>query len=152
MRIAKREHEDKMREALIAGGGIGGLTAALCLHAHGWDVTVLEKAPDLAEVGAGLQLSPNAMKVFEALGLDGTLAATGFTPDGIEAIADIAAGKAVVVVDDEVRMVELVTDYLREAGFTVLCYTPRQLIDHPTRFLTDLISTISARQKAARSA
>ena len=41
---------------------------------------------------------------------------------------------------------------LREAGFTVLCYTPRQLIDHPTRFLTDLISTISARQEAARSA
>ena len=84
MRIAKREHEDQMPEALIAGGGIGGLTAALCLRAHGWDVTVLEKAPDLAEVGAGLQLSPNAMKVFEALGLDGTLAATGFTPEGIE--------------------------------------------------------------------
>ena len=41
---------------------------------------------------------------------------------------------------------------LREAGFTVLCYTPRQLIDHPTLFLTDLISTITARQKAARSA
>ena len=73
-----------MPEALIAGGGIGGLTAALCLRAHGWDVTVLEKAPDLAEVGAGLQLSPNAMKVFEALELDRTLAATGFTPDGIE--------------------------------------------------------------------
>ena len=41
---------------------------------------------------------------------------------------------------------------LREAGFTILCYTPRQLIDHPTRFLSDLISTITARQKAARSA
>lgn len=41
---------------------------------------------------------------------------------------------------------------LREAGFTVLCYTPRQLIDHPTCFLSDLISTITARQKAARSA
>lgn len=41
---------------------------------------------------------------------------------------------------------------LREAGFTVLCFTPRQLIDHPTRFLSDLISTISARQTAARSA
>ena len=70
---------------LPAAQGNGYATeAALCLRAHGWDVTVLEKAPDLAEVGAGLQLSPNAMKVFEALGLDGTLAATGFTPDGIE--------------------------------------------------------------------
>lgn len=41
---------------------------------------------------------------------------------------------------------------LRKAGFTVLCYSPRQLVDHPDRFLSDLTATVSAGQKAARSA
>ncbi|MEO0982611.1 MAG: FAD-dependent monooxygenase [Pseudomonadota bacterium] len=71
-------------KAVIVGGGIGGLTAALCLHRFGWDVEVLEKAPEIGEVGAGIQISPNAMKVFEALGVDEDLAAAGFRPDAIE--------------------------------------------------------------------
>ena len=69
---------------IISGGGIGGLTAALCCLQHGHEVTVLEQAPDLGEVGAGLQISPNAMKVFEALGLAERLADAGFRPQGIE--------------------------------------------------------------------
>jgi len=69
---------------IISGGGIGGLTAALCCLHHGHEVTVLEQAPDLGEVGAGLQISPNAMKVFEALGLAERLADAGFRPQGIE--------------------------------------------------------------------
>ena len=73
-----------MRKAIISGGGIGGLTAALCLQQHGWDVTVLEQASKLGEVGAGIQLSPNAMKVFEALGLGEALVDIGFRPVGIE--------------------------------------------------------------------
>lgn len=71
-------------KAIISGGGIGGLTAALCLSHFGWDIEVLEAAPELGEVGAGIQMSPNAMKVFEALGLGQQLAAAGFRPDGIE--------------------------------------------------------------------
>ncbi|SCF13873.1 FAD-dependent oxidoreductase [Micromonospora chokoriensis] len=39
---------------MIVGGGIGGLSAALALHRHGWRVTVLERAAELREVGAGL--------------------------------------------------------------------------------------------------
>ena len=71
-------------KAIITGGGIGGLTAALCLLRSGWDVEVFEAAPELGDVGAGIQISPNAMKVFEALGLGGALASAGFRPEGIE--------------------------------------------------------------------
>lgn len=65
---------------IVAGGGIGGLTAALTLARAGHRVTVLEQAPMLAEVGAGIQLSPNASRVLIDLGLAAPLAATAVTP------------------------------------------------------------------------
>ena len=65
------------RTALIAGAGIGGLTAALCLQRRGWRVRVVERAAELREVGAGIQLSPNAMRVMDALGLREALEADG---------------------------------------------------------------------------
>jgi salicylate hydroxylase len=70
---------------LISGGGIGGLTAALCFLHHGAEVTVLEQAQELGDIGAGIQIPPNAMKVFAALGLDAALAETAFEPEAIEA-------------------------------------------------------------------
>ena len=54
---------------LIAGGGLGGLTAALALLKLGCEVEVYEQAPELREVGAGLQLSANGTHVFYALGV-----------------------------------------------------------------------------------
>jgi len=65
---------------LIAGAGIAGLTAALCALRAGFHVTVTERAPRLSEVGAGLQLGPNAMRVMAALGLDATVRAAGHEP------------------------------------------------------------------------
>ena len=54
----------------IAGAGIGGLTAAAALRQRGFEVVVYERARQLGEVGAGLQIAPNAVKVIRALGLE----------------------------------------------------------------------------------
>ncbi len=53
----------------VIGGGIGGLAAALALRQHGAQVTLLEQAPALTEVGAGLQISENGLCVLRALGV-----------------------------------------------------------------------------------
>jgi salicylate hydroxylase len=54
---------------LVAGGGIGGLAAALALTRRGLKVKVLEQAAELGEIGAGIQLGPNAFAAFDALGV-----------------------------------------------------------------------------------
>ena len=54
---------------VVAGGGIGGLAAALALVRQGYRVTVLEQAPEIGEIGAGIQLGPNAFHAFDALGV-----------------------------------------------------------------------------------
>ena len=54
---------------LVAGGGIGGLAAALALTRRGLRVKVLEQAAELGEIGAGIQLGPNAFAAFDALGV-----------------------------------------------------------------------------------
>ncbi len=54
---------------IVAGGGIGGLAAALALVRQGYTVTVLEQAPEIGEIGAGIQLGPNAFHAFDALGV-----------------------------------------------------------------------------------
>ncbi len=54
---------------IVAGGGIGGLAAALALVRQGFHVQVLEQAPEIGEIGAGIQLGPNAFHAFDALGV-----------------------------------------------------------------------------------
>lgn len=70
--------------AIIVGGGIGGLTAALCLHRAGWEAVIIERAAALEDLGAGIQLGPNAMKVMQQLGLETALMDAGFQPEAIE--------------------------------------------------------------------
>lgn len=60
------------RPILIAGGGIGGLAAAIGLAQKGFPVLVLEKARQLGEIGAGIQLGPNAFHAFDYLGVGET--------------------------------------------------------------------------------
>ena len=60
---------DKGSRIIIAGGGIGGLAAALGLANKGRSVLVLEKSPSLGEIGAGIQLGPNAFHAFDYLGV-----------------------------------------------------------------------------------
>ena len=54
---------------IVAGGGIGGLAAALALVRQGFNVLVLEQADEIGEIGAGIQLGPNAFHAFDALGV-----------------------------------------------------------------------------------
>ncbi len=66
------------------GGGIGGLTAALAFARTGADVTVLEQAPALKEVGAGIQITPNGAVVLAALGLADACAVRGLRAEAVE--------------------------------------------------------------------
>jgi 2-polyprenyl-6-methoxyphenol hydroxylase-like FAD-dependent oxidoreductase len=67
-------------KVLVAGGGIGGLTAACCLTKAGYDVELFEQAPQLSEIGAGIQLSANAMHVLNDLGLGPAISELGVRP------------------------------------------------------------------------
>ncbi|MDF5755179.1 FAD-dependent monooxygenase [Spongiactinospora sp. TRM90649] len=78
-------------QAIVVGGGIGGLAAALALHRIGWRAVVLERAPELREIGAGMSQAPNAMRALAELGVGEQARAVGVpthasgnlrTPDG----------------------------------------------------------------------
>jgi len=72
------------RTIYIAGAGIAGLTLALALAKFGATVVVLERNAQVQEVGAGLQISPNARHVLDRLGVDRALHAVAFEPKGID--------------------------------------------------------------------
>lgn len=80
--------------AVIAGGGIGGLACAVALRRAGLDVTVLEQAPAFEEVGAGLQLTPNATRILRAMGLLPALEAVAVAPEALE-VRDGASGRII---------------------------------------------------------
>ena len=88
-RVKLIRERGRMR-VILAGAGIGGLTAALALDA-GVETILLEQAPALVEIGAGLQLSPNATRVLARLGLEAELAAIAFEPEANE-LRDAASG------------------------------------------------------------
>jgi len=83
------------RTIVVAGAGIGGLSAALALAARGFRVVVLEKAERLEEAGAGLQLSPNASRVLIDLGLKPRLAARAVTPEAISIMSAQRGGEII---------------------------------------------------------
>jgi len=56
-------------DVLVVGGGMAGLAGALALRENGADVTLVEVAPAFGEVGAGLQMAPNASRVLKRWGL-----------------------------------------------------------------------------------
>ncbi|MBQ1162210.1 FAD-dependent monooxygenase [Streptomyces sp. A73] len=64
-------------KVIIVGGGIGGLTAAVAFHQRGWQVEVLERAPEFTEIGAGVSIQPNGLRALDALGLGDRLRSCG---------------------------------------------------------------------------
>jgi 2-polyprenyl-6-methoxyphenol hydroxylase-like FAD-dependent oxidoreductase len=69
------------RPVLVTGGGIGGLAAALALVREGYQVRVIEQSPQMEEIGAGIQLSPNAFAACDALGVGDNLRARAVYTD-----------------------------------------------------------------------
>lgn len=64
----------------ILGAGIGGLAASACLRKAGIETTIYEQAPAFARIGAGIQMSPNAMRVLYGIGIGDQIRATAFEP------------------------------------------------------------------------
>jgi 2-polyprenyl-6-methoxyphenol hydroxylase-like FAD-dependent oxidoreductase len=71
------------RPILIAGGGLGGLAAALALGRHGQSVRVLEQAAKFAPIGYGIQLGPNVFPMFERLGITDAIMREAAIPPNI---------------------------------------------------------------------
>ena len=71
------------RDVIVAGGGIGGLSAALALARQGLRVRVLERAREFGEVGAGIQIAPNCTRLLHEYGLLAEATALGVLPDSI---------------------------------------------------------------------
>lgn len=71
------------RQVLIAGGGIGGLAAALAAFRAGWEVRLYEQTGAFAELGAGLQLGPNATRILQGWGLGSALESVAAFPESL---------------------------------------------------------------------
>lgn len=80
------------RQLLIAGAGIGGLSAALAVARAGWQVRVFERAPVFAEVGAGVQLGPNVTHLLQQWGLGSALQAIAAAPQALR-VRDARSGR-----------------------------------------------------------
>lgn len=92
----------EVRPVLVAGGGIGGLAAALALARRGFGVKVLEQSAHIGEIGAGIQLGPNAFSAFDALGVGEKARGRAVYTDDIlmmdavdeSVVADVPVGEA----------------------------------------------------------
>ncbi|WP_299674907.1 NAD(P)/FAD-dependent oxidoreductase [uncultured Roseobacter sp.] len=88
-----------IRNAIVVGGGVGGLACATALARRGVTVTLYERAPEIREVGAGLQVSPNGLAVLRALGLEEALLHRGAVTARAVVLFDYKAGAQVARLD-----------------------------------------------------
>lgn len=84
----------------VAGAGIGGLAAATALAQSGHSVVVAERAPEIGEVGAGIQISPNGMTVLRAIGVDGALEGLSLKGSAVR-LFDGPSGREILALDLE---------------------------------------------------
>jgi 2-polyprenyl-6-methoxyphenol hydroxylase-like FAD-dependent oxidoreductase len=81
--ISKAKWFSGAQPVLVAGGGIGGLAAALALGRKGVPVHVLEQATTFGEIGAGIQLGPNVFQMFDVLGVTAAINDVAVFPDAL---------------------------------------------------------------------
>lgn len=84
------------KQVLVAGGGIGGLAAALGASRAGWDVRLYERAATISEVGAGVQIGPNVVRRLQAWGLQHALQAVAAFPDRLQ-VRNAVSGRELAV-------------------------------------------------------
>ena len=84
------------KQVLVAGGGIGGLAAALGASRAGWDVRLYERAAAFSEVGAGVQIGPNVVRRLQAWGLQQPLQAVAAFPSRLQ-VRNAVSGKELAV-------------------------------------------------------
>jgi salicylate hydroxylase len=119
-------------DAIVVGGGIGGLAAATLLARQGVSVRLLEQSPQIAEIGAGVQISPNGLFVLRAMGLEDALRASHAPTAQAVVLNDHHAGRQVARLDltrlapghqyylmHRADLVELLLDAAQAAGVLV---------------------------------
>ncbi|MDF0602947.1 FAD-dependent oxidoreductase [Psychromarinibacter sp. C21-152] len=131
-------------QVTVVGAGIAGLALARALALRGAEVTVLERADAIREVGAGLQISPNGTAVIDALGLGEALRAAGLVNRAVD-LRDYRRGRPVLRMDlarhsdgphpfvliHRARLIELLAEGAREAGVSIRLGTEVRPSDPP---------------------
>jgi salicylate hydroxylase len=127
------------QDVVVVGGGIGGLSNALALAHAGHRVRVLERAPEFTEVGAGLQMAPNATRILREWGLLDRVIEEGVTPQRLvmrdaltgDELTHLDLGEtflarygAPYVVIHRSDLLQILVDGCREAGVELLANTP----------------------------
>ena len=107
------------REILIAGGGIGGLSAALALALKGRRVRVLEKAAEFGEIGYGIQMGPNVSRMLDRLGVLPALEAAAVFPDALIFVDALT--------DEELTRITLGDKFLARFGYRYFVIHRRDL-------------------------
>jgi salicylate hydroxylase len=98
LKTERNRRDPNPHQIIIAGAGIAGLTLALALSAKGFSVQIFEKSAELAEAGAGIQLSPNATRILQRVGVLEQLALSSVEPQAI-CLADGSSGEMLLSLD-----------------------------------------------------
>jgi salicylate hydroxylase len=121
----------RSRTVVVAGAGIGGLTASLALAAKGFRVLIIETAERLEEAGAGLQLSPNATRILIGLGLHARLSARTLVPEAVSIMSARHGGEICRLRLDDAAVLRAGAPYwvMHRAGLQAALL--EQVHDHP---------------------
>jgi salicylate hydroxylase len=89
------------RSAIVVGGGIGGLAVALAFAKKGVAVRLFEQAPEIKEIGAGIQLGPNVFRMFECLGLTSEVNKLAVFPESLMMLDSVTGQEVTRIALDE---------------------------------------------------